>query len=121
MAANNELNTVTVHAPATVANMVCGFDVLGFALEKPYDTMVISKTRKKEVIIINKDEYDLPTRPEKNVIGAALLAMLQKVEENIGFRVESTKIIKPGSGIGSSAASAAGAVVGANALLGNRF
>jgi homoserine kinase len=117
----NKLNEVTVLAPATVANMVCGFDVLGFALEGPYDKMVIRTTSKKGVTIINKDEYDLPTQPKKNVIGVALLAMLEQVKEDIGFEVESTKIIKPGSGIGSSAASAAGAVVGANHLLNNRF
>lgn len=117
----NTKNKVTVYAPATVANMVCGFDVLGFALHGPYDKLVIKKTSKKGIIIINKDEYNLPVKPEKNVIGAALLAMLEEVEENVGFTIESTKIIKPGSGIGSSAASAAGAVVGANYLLDNRF
>ena len=117
----NKINEVTVLAPATVANMVCGFDVLGFSLEGPYDKMVIRTTAKKGVTIINKDEYDLPTQPKKNVIGVALLSMLAHVKEDIGFEVESTKIIKPGSGIGSSAASAAGAVVGANHLLNNRF
>jgi homoserine kinase len=117
----NKSNQITVLAPATVANMVCGFDVLGFALNGPYDKMLIRKTSKKGVTIINKDGYNLPTQPKKNVIGVALLTMLEKVKEDIGFEVESTKIIKPGSGIGSSAASAAGAVVGANYLLDNRF
>ncbi len=117
----NKKNEVTVLAPGTVANMVCGFDVLGFALEGPYDKMLIRLTSKKGVTIINKDEYNLPTQPKKNVIGVALLTMLEQVKEDIGFEVESTKIIKPGSGIGSSAASAAGAVVGANYLLNNRF
>lgn len=120
MSKNNK-NEVTVLAPATVANVVCGFDVLGFALDGLYDKMLIRLTNKKGVTIINKDNYNLPTQASKNVIGAALLAMLKEVPENVGFIVESTKIIKPGSGIGSSAASAAGAVVGANHLLGNRF
>ncbi len=114
-------NEITVLAPATVANMVCGFDILGFALGGPYDKLLIRKTSKKSVTIINKDEYNLPTHPKKNVIGAALLSMLDSIDEEIGFEVKSTKIIKPGSGIGSSAASAAGAVVGANHLLNNRF
>lgn len=117
----NQKNEITVLAPATVANVVCGFDILGFALDGIFDKMLIRKTSEKGVTIINKDDYNLPTAPAKNVIGAALLALLEAVPENIGFEVESTKIIKPGSGIGSSAASAAGAVVGANALLGNRF
>ena len=115
------INEINVLAPASVANIVCGFDILGFALNGPHDKMLIRKTSQKEVIIINKDNYNLPTDPPKNVIGGALLALLDKVNEDIGFIVESTKIIKPGSGIGSSAASAAGAVVGANYLLGNRF
>lgn len=112
---------VTVHAPATVANMVCGFDVLGFAVNEPYDEMHLRLTAEPGIKIINLDAYDLPTDPEKNVAGAALLAMLEEVEENTGIEVSICKHIKPGSGVGSSAASAAGAVVGANYLLGNRF
>lgn len=114
-------NEVTVLSPATVANVVCGFDILGFALNGPYDQMIIRTTATRGVTIINKDNYNLPTIPENNVIGAALLAMLKEVPEDIGFEVESTKIIMPGSGIGSSAASAAGSVVGANHLLNMRF
>ncbi|MES2591892.1 MAG: homoserine kinase [Bacteroidota bacterium] len=115
------MNEITVFSPATVANVVCGFDILGFALDGPFDKMLIRKTSKKGVTIINNDNYNLPTEPEKNVIGMALLALLEDVKEDIGFVVESTKIIKPGSGIGSSAASAAGAVAGANKLLNDRF
>jgi homoserine kinase len=114
-------NEVIVLPPATVANVVCGFDVLGFALESPHDKMLLRKVNGKGVTIINKDNYNLPTEPAKNVIGMALLALLEEVKDDIGFEVESTKQIKPGSGIGSSAASAAGAVVGANHLLNNRF
>ncbi|MEO8146274.1 MAG: homoserine kinase, partial [Bacteroidia bacterium] len=111
----------TVLAPATIANIVCGFDILGLALNDPLDKFLIRKTTTKGVTIINKDNYNLPTDPVKNVSGAALLALLEKVEEEIGFEIESTKSIMPGSGIGSSAASAAGVVVGANHLLNNRF
>ncbi len=117
----SEKNEVTVHPPATVANVVCGFDIIGFALESPCDKMLLRKVKGKGVRIINKDNYNLPAEPTKNVIGMALLALLDAVQEDIGFEVESTKLIKPGSGIGSSAASAAGAVVGANHLLGNVF
>ncbi|MGZ3866889.1 MAG: homoserine kinase [Bacteroidia bacterium] len=115
------MKKVIVYTPASVANVVCGFDILGFALDGPFDKMVIHKTDKRGVTIINLDEYGLPVDPTENVIGAALLAMLKEVKEEIGFVVESTKSIKPGSGIGSSAASAAGAVVGANHLLHNLF
>jgi len=115
------MTEITILSPATVANVVCGFDILGFALDGPHDKMLIRKITGKNVTIINKDDYNLPTEPAKNVIGKALLVLLDEVTEDIGFIVESTKIIKPGSGIGSSAASAAGVVVGANHLLNNRF
>ncbi len=115
------MTQVTVLSPATVANIVCGFDVLGLALNAPSDKLVMRLLDKREIRIINKDSYHLPVEPEKNVFGGALLAMIREVNEEIGFEIESTKVIKPGSGIGSSAASAAGAVVGANHLLGNRF
>lgn len=115
------MKEVTVLSPATVANIVCGFDVMGFAIHQPADKIVMRLLNKREIRIINKDEYNLPTNPEKNVFGGALLAMMCEVKEEIGFEIESTKVIKPGSGIGSSAASAAGIVVGANHLLGNRF
>ncbi len=112
---------VRVHAPATVANMVCGFDVLGFAVNDPYDEMRISFTDKPGITIINEDEYNLPTVPELNVAGAALLAMQEEMEEQRGFELHICKHIKPGSGVGSSAASSAGAVVAANRLLNNQF
>jgi len=115
------MKEVTVLAPATVANIVCGFDVLGLALAAPCDKLVMKLIPEKTVRIINCDDYNLPTEPGKNVFGGALTAMLAEVNENVGFEIKSTKTIMPGSGIGSSAASAAGAVCGANFLLDNRF
>lgn len=112
---------VTVHAPGTVANMVCGFDVLGLCLHAPYDVMQVRLLDEKKITIISKDGYQLPTDPAQNTAGAPLIEMLNEIEENIGFEVTIEKHIKPGSGIGSSAASAAGAVVGANHLLGQPF
>jgi homoserine kinase len=112
---------IIVHAPATVANMVCGFDVLGFAVNEPYDIMKIRFTDIPGITIINEDNYNLPTDPAKNVAGAALLAMLEEIPEELGLELSIKKQIKPGSGVGSSAASAAGAVFAANQLLGNRF
>lgn len=113
--------SVTVYAPATVANMVCGFDVLGFALEQPCDVFTVYLSDEPGVHIINLDDFNLPVIAEQNVSGAALLAMLEKIPDVKGFVVESKKQIKPGSGVGSSAASAAGVVVAANELLANRF
>jgi homoserine kinase len=112
---------VTIHAPGTVANMVCGFDVLGMCLKEPYDIMQVRLLEEKKVTIISKDGYQLPSDPAQNTAGAPLIEMLNEIEGNIGFEVTIQKLIKPGSGIGSSAASAAGAVVGANHLLGDIF
>jgi homoserine kinase len=112
---------ITVKSPATVANIVCGFDILGLCIDNPYDEFILSISDKIGVTIENIDEYNLPTDATKNVSGVALLKMLEQENEIKGFHLTSNKIIKPGSGIGSSAASAAGVVVAANNLLGNKF
>ncbi|MFD2719026.1 homoserine kinase [Hymenobacter monticola] len=114
-------DSVLVHSPATLSNLGCGFDVFGLALAAPYDTVRITRSSTPGIRIQHLDPYNLPTDPQQNVAGVALQALLKEVPETIGFDVEITKGIKPGSGVGSSAASAAGAVVAANALLGNRF
>jgi homoserine kinase len=115
------MKEISVLAPATVANVVCGFDCLGFALEDPGDEMTLRLIGEKTVKIKHLDEFDLPLDPKKNIAGVALLAILDEIEENLGFEIEITKNIKPGSGIGSSSASAVGAVVAANKLLDERF
>ena len=115
------INKISVKSPATVANVVCGFDCLGFALDEPFDEMTLHLIREKRVRIKHLDDFNLPTEPETNVAGAVLLSMLRKIAEPIGFEIEINKKIKPGSGIGSSAASAAGAAAAANRLLGDKF
>ncbi|MBE7173578.1 MAG: homoserine kinase [Williamsia sp.] len=113
--------SVTVQSPASVANLVCGFDVLGMSLSNPYDLMKVERTDATGITIRHTDEYQLPTAPEQNVAGAALLALLHEYARPAGFDITITKCIKPGSGLGSSAASAAGMVVAANHLLGAPF
>jgi homoserine kinase len=115
------MKSVKIKSPATVANLVCGFDVLGMCLHEPYDEMEITLLDERKVIIESADGYNLPNDPAQNTAGAPLLEMLKSMEEETGFHVLIKKQIKPGSGLGSSAASASGAVVGANHLLGNRF
>ena len=112
---------VQVLAPGTVANLVCGFDILGMCLDEPNDLMEIKLLDEKKIVILSGDGYPLPLDPAQNTAGAPLLEMINELDGNIGFEVTIHKKIKPGSGIGSSAASAAGAVVGANYLLGNIF
>lgn len=115
------MNTVRIKAPGTVANLVCGFDILGLALNEPYDIMEFRLMDEPGVVIKNRDSFNLPTEPEKNVAGVVLLAALEKAQSKKGIEVTLEKHIKPGSGLGSSAASAAGAAVGANHVLGNPF
>lgn len=110
-----------MQCPATVANLVCGFDILGMCIEAPFDTMELTLLDKKEISIRSADGYALPSDPALNTAGAPLLEMLKEINENLGFDILIHKKIKPGSGLGSSAASAAGAVVAANHLLGNIF
>lgn len=112
---------VKVHAPATVANMVCGFDILGFAVAEPYDEVWLTRSARPGIHIHHLDAFGLPVDPEQNVAGVALQAMLDTLPDAPGLELFIRKHIKPGSGIGSSAASAAGAVVAANALLNANF
>lgn len=112
---------VLIKCPATVANLVCGFDILGMALQEPYDIMKLKLIDEPKVVIINNDNYNLPTEAEKNVAGVVLLEIIKHNNSSFGFEVEIEKRIKPGSGLGSSSASAAGAAVGANLLLNNKY
>src|SRR6186713_2541172 len=115
------MRSIKIQAPATVANLVCGFDVLGMCLHKPFDVMEVRLLNEKKIIIHSADGYPLPENPAENTAGAPLIEMLYEIEDEIGFEVIIHKHIKPGSGIGSSAASAAGATVAANLLLDGRF
>jgi len=113
--------TITIKAPATIANLVCGFDIIGLALEEPYDVMTLTRKDSPGLTIKHIDEYGLPEKPEDNVAGASLLALMEAYETELGFELTIDKRIKPGSGLGSSAASAAGAVYAANKLIENAF
>jgi homoserine kinase len=115
------MDQIRVSAPATVSNVVCGFDCLGFALAEPSETINVRRITERTVRIIHHDDLGLPRDPRKNVAGIALLAMMRAADLDFGFEVEMTKQIKPGSGIGSSAASSCGTVFAANRILGDRF
>src|SRR5437868_11610202 len=118
----SEQKKIKILAPATIANLVCGFDILGLAINDPQDEMELTLSSTPGLRIQHIDGYGLPTEPEKNVAGAALLALMDEYgDKAIGFDLTINKIIKPGSGLGSSAASSAGAVIGANHLLHNHF
>ncbi len=115
------MNEIKIFCPATIANISCGFDVLGLCLETIGDEMIIRKSDVKGIKISKIVGADLPLETSKNVAGVAALALLEAIDYEFGFDIEIYKNIKAGSGIGSSAASAAGAVFGINELIGKPF
>jgi homoserine kinase len=115
------INEIKIFCPATIANLSCGFDVLGTCLENVGDEMIIKKSNEKGIRITKIVGADLPLETNRNVAGVAALALLDAVACDFGFDIEIYKNIKAGSGIGSSSASAAGAVFGINELLGKPF
>ncbi len=115
------MEEIKVFCPATIANVSCGFDVLGLALDSVGDRMTVRKTSENGIRITKITGQDLPLATEKNVAGVAGTALLEKSDYHGGFEIEIDKRIKPGSGIGSSAASSAGAVWAMNELLNKPF
>ncbi len=112
---------IKVFCPATIANISCGFDVLGVALDSVGDEMIVRKVSEKGVRITKLEGQDLPMETLKNVAGVAGIELLANSDYEGGFEIEIYKKIKAGSGIGSSAASSAGAVWAMNELLEKPF
>ena len=111
---------VKVWAPASVANLACGYDILGLALEKPGDEIIARFSDKKGLRItkITGSKKQLPTDVEKNTAGFAAMKMLEHIgESDRGIEIEIHKKMPFGSGLGSSAASAVGGVMAINELL----
>jgi len=115
------MEELRIFAPATVANLSCGFDVLGCCLDNVGDEMSIRKNDLNQIRITKITGQELPFETDKNVAGVAVKAFLEKLGTNQGFDIEIHKKIKAGSGIGSSAASSAGAVFAVNKLLDEPF
>ena len=115
------MKEIKIFTPATVANISCGFDILGLCLDTVGDEMIVREVPEKGIKITKVTGQNLPLETHKNVAGVAGLALLEKVDTSVGYEIEIYKKIKPGSGIGSSAASAAGAVFAINELLGKPF
>jgi homoserine kinase len=113
------LTDVTAFAPATVANVGIGFDILGHSVEAVGDRVRIRRIDEPVVRIgsITGVAGDLPVIPEQNTAGRAVQALHQTLGLKFGFELDIEKGIPLGSGMGGSAASAVAAVVAANALL----
>lgn len=114
-------HSVKVFAPATISNVGPGFDLMGFAIEEPGDIIIIRVNASNTLRIINNTLCQIPEDPEKNVATVAAAALLKAAGLRQGFDFYFETKINPGSGIGSSAASSAAAVVGVNALLNSPF
>jgi homoserine kinase len=115
------MNQIKIFCPATIANLCCGFDVLGLCLEGIGDEMIFRKSDQKGIKITQITGANLPLETEKNVAGVAALSLIKNLDLDFGFEIQIHKNIQAGSGIGSSSASAAGAVFGINELLGKPF
>ena len=116
------MDSITAFAPATVSNVACGFDVLGFALDTPGDA-VTARLAPSGVCIeaIVDDGGRLPRDATKNTAGIAAQALLTRVGERRGVVLTIRKGLPLSSGLGGSAASAVGAVVAVNALIGSQL
>lgn len=117
---NNQ--AVKAFAPATVANVSCGFDIFGFAVDAPGDEVEVSYADATGVSVkVTGDEGRLPTDPQKNTAGVAVMAFLDAIESDAGIAITLHKKLPLGSGMGSSAASSVAALVAINALMGSPF
>jgi homoserine kinase len=112
---------IRIFSPGTVSNVSCGFDVLGFCLDTVGDEMVVRISSEKGIRITKIEGFDLPFETHKNVAGVSAQALIEDLKPDCGFEIEIYKFIKPGSGIGSSAASAAGSVFAINELMGRPY
>lgn len=115
------MNYIKIFAPATVANVSCGFDCLGFAVDAVGDEMTFTKTSKKGVEITNITGADLTYNIDENAASAVIKKILNTANADFGIALTIHKGFSPGSGLGSSAASAAGAAFGTNQLLGDMY
>ena len=115
------MNEIRIFSPASIANLSCGYDILGVCLDKVGDEILVRKTKKRGVVITKITGQKLSKDIRLNVAGVSASALLNETEVDCGFEIEIHKGIKPGSGIGSSAASSAGSVFAINQLIGKPY
>lgn len=117
------MKSVKAFAPATVANVSCGFDILGFAIDAmgDYVEVTLRENTGLKVISIEEDGGKLPWEVEKNTCAVAIQAMLDDYGKQVGMDIALRKGLPLGSGMGSSAASAVAALVAANRLIGDPY
>ena len=115
--------SIKVFAPATVANVACGFDIMGLALDCPGDEVALELTDTPGIVIadIIGDGGKLPRETEKNTVGVAVARLFEDRGVEAGVSIILHKHMPLGSGLGSSAASAVAGVFAANELLLRHF
>jgi len=115
------MDKIKLKAPATIANLSCGFDILGLCLNNPYDEIEVIKSNDTNIIIDSIDSpfSNIPTDPKENTGGIPALLIQKDLKLNFGFKIVIKKGIPLSSGLGSSAATAVGVVYGINQILGN--
>jgi homoserine kinase len=120
---HDKMKTVRAFAPATVANVSCGFDIFGFAVESPGDEVKVTLRDGGGVRLtsIEGDGGRLPMDAEKNTAGVAIKAFLQAIDSDQGVEIALKKSLPLGSGMGSSAASSVAGLVAVNHLMGEPF
>lgn len=112
------MKKVKVFAPASIANMGCGFDIIGFTLDEVGDVLEMTMSEGDGITIENETDIPLPEDIEMNVITPVIRKFLDIMDRKAQIDVKVLRKIYPGSGIGSSAASSAAAAYGMNALFG---
>ena len=117
------MKSVTVFAPATVANVACGFDIFGFAVNEPGDVAKVTLRENPgvEITRITGDNGKLPRTAEKNTAGFTALRYLETIQSQQGVSIELHKKMPLSSGLGSSAASAVAVLFAINTLFDNRL
>lgn len=117
------MESIKVFAPATVANVACGFDIFGFAVDAPGDEVIVRKRNDSQILItkISGDEGKLTYDANKNAVTVPILAFLKKNGIEQGFDLELHKKMPLGSGLGSSSASSVAGVFAVNEILGKPF
>ena len=113
------MDKIKVFSPATVSNVACGFDILGFPIDIIGDEMIVKKTKKKSLVISDISGYSVPYSIDKNVSRISAKKMMEYLNPGCGFDFKIHKNIIPGSGIGSSGSSASASVYAINKLLGS--
>jgi len=113
------MESIRVFAPASVANVSCGFDILGFALKSPGDEIILKKNNsgKVRIIEITGDDGKLPFEADRNSASAVIQNILEHFKLNLGIDISLHKKMPLGSGLGSSAASSVAAAYAINILL----